>query len=246
MRNGRRPRTGRRCWRRTTPPPSACWACGRCRTTATASTLLREMGRHFGVEHTFTRTSCAVYFGAPGVTVPDPYFGGLGPERTGCLKCGACMVGCRTGAKNTLVKNYLWFAERLGVEVIPEREVTDIRPLGAADGADGYVVETGHPGRVAAPAGALLPRGRRRRRRRRPRHQCPAGALQAGRQPAGAERAAGSSGADQQRVAARGDAARRPVRSRGTTWPSARASIPIRTRTSSSSPTASTATCCPA
>ncbi|MGZ8254544.1 MAG: FAD-dependent oxidoreductase [Burkholderiaceae bacterium] len=108
--------------------------------------LLREMGRHFGVEHTFMRTSCAVYFGSPGVTVADPYFGGLGPERTGCLKCGACMVGCRTGAKNTLVKNYLWLAERLGVEVVAEREVTDIRPVGAVDGADGYVVETEHPG----------------------------------------------------------------------------------------------------
>ncbi|MGB2817456.1 MAG: GMC family oxidoreductase [Burkholderiaceae bacterium] len=108
--------------------------------------LLLEMARHFGVEHTFTRTSCAVYFGTPGVTVPDPYFGGLGPERTGCLKCGACMVGCRTGAKNTLVKNYLWLAERLGVEVIPERDVTDVRPFGAADGADGYIVETEHPG----------------------------------------------------------------------------------------------------
>jgi cholesterol oxidase len=108
--------------------------------------LLLEMAGHFGASATFTRTSCAVYFGAPGVTVPDPYFGGAGPERTGCLKCGACMVGCRTGAKNTLVKNYLWFAERLGVEVIPEREVTDIRPAGAADGADGYVIETERPG----------------------------------------------------------------------------------------------------
>jgi len=109
-------------------------------------TLLHEMAQHFGAEDTFTRTSCAVYFGAPGVTVPDPYFGGAGPERTGCLKCGACMVGCRTGAKNTLVKNYLWFAERLGVTVVPEREVTDIRPFGAEDGADGYVVDTERPG----------------------------------------------------------------------------------------------------
>ena len=108
--------------------------------------LLLEMGRHFGVEHTFTRTSCAVYFGTPGVTVPDPYFGGLGPDRTGCLKCGACMVGCRTGAKNTLVKNYLWLAERLGVEVIPEREVIDVRPFADVDGADGYVVGTERPG----------------------------------------------------------------------------------------------------
>jgi cholesterol oxidase len=108
--------------------------------------LLREMAAHFGVEQTFTRTSCSIYFGTPGVTVPDPYFGGEGPERTGCLLCGACMVGCRTGAKNTLVKNYLWFAERRGVEIIPEREVVDIRPAGAADGSGGYVIETEHPG----------------------------------------------------------------------------------------------------
>jgi cholesterol oxidase len=108
--------------------------------------LLREMARHFGAEPSFTRTACAVYFGMPGATVPDPYFGGAGPPRTGCLKCGACMVGCRTGAKNTLPKNYLWFAERRGVEVIPEREVVDIRPVGAPDGADGYFVETERPG----------------------------------------------------------------------------------------------------
>jgi cholesterol oxidase len=78
--------------------------------------------------------------------VADPYFGGTGPERTGCTRCGACMVGCRVGAKNTLVKNYLWFAERNGASVLPEREVVDIRPLGAADGSDGYRVETVRPG----------------------------------------------------------------------------------------------------
>ena len=50
------------------------------------------------------------------------------------------MVGCRHGAKNTLVKNYLWFAEKLGVKIVPERQVTEIRPLGAADGSDGYAV----------------------------------------------------------------------------------------------------------
>ena len=108
--------------------------------------LLREMADEFGVPETFTRTSCAVYFGEPGVTVPDPFFGGEGPERTGCMRCGACMVGCRAGAKNTLVKNYLWFAERKGVEIIPDTEVTDIRPLGAADGADGYALEARRPG----------------------------------------------------------------------------------------------------
>jgi cholesterol oxidase len=108
--------------------------------------LLREVGRHFGVEDTFRRTPVGVFFGKPGTTVPDPYFGGEGPDRTGCTRCGACMVGCREGAKNTLVKNYLWFAEKRGVEIHSEREVVDIRPVGAADGADGYVVTTERPG----------------------------------------------------------------------------------------------------
>jgi len=108
--------------------------------------LLREVGRHFGVEDTFHRTPVGVFFGKPGTTVADPYFGGEGPERTGCTRCGACMVGCREGAKNTLVKNYLWFAEKRGVEILPEREVVDIRPIGAADGADGYTVTTERPG----------------------------------------------------------------------------------------------------
>ena len=108
--------------------------------------ILQQVGEHFGVAHTFRRTPVGVFFGKAGETVPDPYFGGEGPARTGCTFCGACMVGCREGAKNTLVKNYLWFAEKRGVEVLPEREVVDIRPLGAEDGSDGYRVTTGHPG----------------------------------------------------------------------------------------------------
>jgi cholesterol oxidase len=108
--------------------------------------FLREIGEHFGVEETFRRTPVGVFFGKAGTTVPDPYFGGEGPARTGCTYCGACMVGCREGAKNTLVKNYLWFAEKRGVEIHAERQVVDIRPLGAGDGADGYVVTTEYPG----------------------------------------------------------------------------------------------------
>jgi cholesterol oxidase len=104
--------------------------------------LLRGIGEHFGVADTFTRTPCGVFFGEPDVTVPDPYFGGAGPDRTGCTRCGACMVGCRVGAKNTLVKNYLWFAEKQGVIVIPETEVLDIRPLDGANGATGYALDT--------------------------------------------------------------------------------------------------------
>jgi cholesterol oxidase len=108
--------------------------------------LIRDMARHFGTEETFTRTPCAVFFGEPGKTVDDPYFGGEGPARTGCTRCGACMVGCRVGAKNTLVKNYLWFAEKRGAAVLPEHQAVDVVPLGATDGSDGYRVSTERPG----------------------------------------------------------------------------------------------------
>jgi len=107
-----------------------------------ADRLLRELGEELGVGDTYKKTPVGIYFGEPGKTVPDPYFGGEGPERTGCLLCGRCMVGCVHGAKNTLVKNYLYFAEKLGARVMAERTVTDIRPLGSPDGADGYEVES--------------------------------------------------------------------------------------------------------
>lgn len=92
----------------------------------------------FGASH--YATDVAVYFGKPGETVADPYFGGKGPARTACIYCGGCMVGCRHGAKNTLDKNYLFLAEAQGAKVIAETRVVDVQPLGAADGSDGYVV----------------------------------------------------------------------------------------------------------
>ena len=106
---------------------------------------IREMGRHFGTEDTVTRAPTGVFFGEPGKTVPDPYFGGAGPDRTGCIRCGACMVGCRVGAVNSLTKNYLWFAERNGVQILPEHQVVDVTPLGNPDGSDGYRISTEHP-----------------------------------------------------------------------------------------------------
>ena len=83
-----------------------------------ADDLLREYGEEIGVGDTFKPTSVGAFFGEPGVEVEDPYFGGEGPRRSGCVRCGSCMIGCRHGAKNTLVKNYLWFAEKLGVEIL--------------------------------------------------------------------------------------------------------------------------------
>jgi len=107
-----------------------------------ADQLLRELGEELGVGETYKHTPVGIFFGERGRTVADPYFGGEGPERTGCTLCGRCMVGCVHGAKNTLVKNYLWFAERRGAQVMPQRTVVDIRPIGPADGSEGYEVES--------------------------------------------------------------------------------------------------------
>ncbi|HZZ98015.1 MAG TPA: GMC family oxidoreductase [Jatrophihabitantaceae bacterium] len=111
----------------------------------------REMERlanQFGVGHTFRKTPVGVFFGRdgelePGRTVADPYFGGAGPERTGCIDCGECMTGCRHGAKNTLVKNYLALAEKAGAVVRPLTTVTGVRPLPGG----GYAVDTVRTGR---------------------------------------------------------------------------------------------------
>ncbi|HEV3283709.1 MAG TPA: GMC family oxidoreductase [Solirubrobacteraceae bacterium] len=119
-----------------------------------ADQLLRELGEELGVGDTYKKTPVGVFFGEPGQTVADPYFGGEGPDRTGCLLCGRCMVGCVHGAKNTLVKNYLYLAEKLGARVMPERTVLEIRPLGSPDGAEGYEV-------VSQRSGSWLRRDRR-------------------------------------------------------------------------------------
>ncbi|HEX8689061.1 MAG TPA: GMC family oxidoreductase [Solirubrobacterales bacterium] len=119
-----------------------------------ADQLLREFGEEIGVGDTYRKTPIGVFLGESGETVADPYFGGEGPQRTGCTHCGRCMVGCPVGAKNTLVKNYLWFAEHHGATVTPDRLVTDIRPLGGGDGSEGYAV-------TSERSGMLRRRGRR-------------------------------------------------------------------------------------
>lgn len=107
----------------------------------TGDLALRELGRQIGMEQHFEPTQVSVFFGEPSTTVPDPYFNGKGPDRAGCIFCGGCMTGCRHNAKNSLDKNYLYLAEKLGAVIQPESLVTDVRPLGAADGADGYAVD---------------------------------------------------------------------------------------------------------
>ncbi|OBG02391.1 GMC oxidoreductase [Mycolicibacter sinensis] len=94
-----------------------------------ADRIVKQVADDMGVGDTFVPTPVGVFFGeggekTPGKTVPDPYFGGAGPQRTGCLECGECMTGCRWGAKNTLVKNYLYLAESAGAQVHPMTTVT--------------------------------------------------------------------------------------------------------------------------
>ncbi|MFB8281365.1 FAD-dependent oxidoreductase [Nocardia colli] len=104
--------------------------------------LMRELAADLGVPQGYRNTPVAVFLGAPGETVPDPYFGGAGPARTGCVHCGQCMLGCRYGAKNTLPKNYLWLAERAGATITPDLKVVDIVPMPAG----GYRVRARRPG----------------------------------------------------------------------------------------------------
>ncbi len=94
-----------------------------------ADQALKEIAASMGRADTFRPTNVGVFFGPEDEEVPDPYFGGEGPPRRGCSHCGGCMVGCRYNGKNSLVKNYLYFAERKGAEIRPESEVTDIRLL---------------------------------------------------------------------------------------------------------------------
>ncbi|TFV56849.1 GMC family oxidoreductase [Mycobacterium sp. PS03-16] len=102
-----------------------------------ADRIMKEVADDMGVGDTFVPTPVGVFFGpdgekAPGKTFADPYFGGAGPARRGCIEVGECMTGCRHNAKNTLVKNYLYLAEKGGAEVHPMTTVTSFaqRPDG--------------------------------------------------------------------------------------------------------------------
>lgn len=105
-----------------------------------ADSTLLDLSKRLGNEDSFEATKVAVYFGDAGKEVADPYFQGQGPSRTGCIGCGECMTGCRHNAKNTLDKNYLHLAKRLGVEILAESLVTKVSPLDNQNGKTGYEV----------------------------------------------------------------------------------------------------------
>ncbi len=108
-------------------------------TMTAADVVMRSVADEMGVGDTFRLTPVGVYFGdGPGVTRADPFFGGVGPARTGCTECGECMSGCRHGAKNMLTKNYLALAETAGARIYPMTTVTGVQERAGG----GYVVDT--------------------------------------------------------------------------------------------------------
>ncbi|ROO89604.1 cholesterol oxidase [Actinocorallia herbida] len=112
-------------------------------TTTAADLLLRQTAAETGVSDSFRRAPVGVFFNDPaGVQVPDPYFGGSGPARSGCIECGECMTGCRHGAKNTLPENYLHLAERAGAAMHPSCEAVAVRP----EASGGFTVHCVRPG----------------------------------------------------------------------------------------------------
>ena len=107
-----------------------------------ADRALADVASKAGRADTFKPTEVGVFFGEAGKTVPDPYFGGAGPARAGCIHCGGCMVGCRHNAKNTLVKNYLPLALARGARVFSRSTVTRIEEV---DGGEGGFTLTVRP-----------------------------------------------------------------------------------------------------
>jgi cholesterol oxidase len=103
---------------------------------------MQQVAIDMGRGETFNKTPVGVYFGRPGVEADDPYFGGVGPRRTGCISCGNCQVGCGHNAKNKVTTNYLYLAEKLGVAVHELHEVHDLVPLEGG----GFEVHARHPG----------------------------------------------------------------------------------------------------
>ena len=176
-----------------------------------ADQLLRELGEELGVGDTYKRTPVGIFFGAEGEagkTVPDPFFDGEGPERTGCRLCGRCMVGCPHGAKNTLVKNYLYFAEKRGAQRDARTHRRRHPPARRSRRQRRLRGRKRALGRVAAQGTPRAARARRRRLGRTAGHEQAAAAVPHERLAAAHLRAPGRARAHELRVDPRGDGAR--------------------------------------
>lgn len=109
-----------------------------CPTSGVQDEYLKKTAVELGVGATHGPVPLGIFFGEG--ESPDPFFYGAGPVRSGCIECGACLAGCATGAKNSLDKNYLYLAEKLGAQILPERKVTAIRTV-----TGGYEMELVNP-----------------------------------------------------------------------------------------------------
>ena len=142
-------------------------------TMTPSDVALRTVAEEMGVGDSFGMAPVGVFFGRdgckePGKAVSDPFFGGAGPVRRGCIECGQCMTGCRNNAKNTLVKNYLYLAEQAGAEVLPLTTVEKVRPpravatrsapRPAGPGCPGVPEQPSPPSRSSSPPGPGAPR----------------------------------------------------------------------------------------
>ena len=125
---------------------------------AESDRAMQKLAEQIGKSEHFSATTAAVYFGEPDVTVKDPYFNGKGPDRTGCIHCGACMTGCRHNAKNTLDKNYLHLAKLLGATILAEHVVTSVKPLGE-NGNNGYEISFRKSTSYFAPTKSITVKG---------------------------------------------------------------------------------------
>lgn len=101
---------------------------------------LKKTAERMKVAESFESVPQGIFFGNPSKYVDDPFLGGEGPQRIGCNRCGNCITGCAHGAKNSLDKNYLYFAEKYGVQILSETKVTHIEP-----NSNGYLVHIKHP-----------------------------------------------------------------------------------------------------
>ena len=196
--------------------------------------LLRETAAEMNRGETYRPTPVGVFFGTKGEVSPDPYFDGEGPDRTGCELCGECMTGCRKDAKNSLDKNYLYFARKFGARIFAQNKAVDVRPA-SPDGNDGYLVRTKNVRPAEGPERIDLQGRRNRFRRRNARDQPPPSRSEKTGPPAQPLRviSAGMSGPTARRCSACGRSTPRPISPPASRSP--RASIPTGKPTSSPS-----------
>lgn len=105
---------------------------------------LEQTAKNMNAHESYGQVPQGIYFGDSTQYVADPLLNGQGPERIGCNLCGNCITGCAQGAKNSLDKNYLYLAEKLGVHIIAETKVTHIEAMDT-QGENGYQIHCQHP-----------------------------------------------------------------------------------------------------